>query len=88
MTVELKRSLFGTTANGSEVELFTFTHIDGLVLSVINFGCIIQSLFVPDRDGVLDDVVLGYDTLAEYESDKKYLGCCLLYTSPSPRDRG
>ena len=75
VTVELKRSLFGTTANGSEVELFTFTHIDGLVLSVINFGCIIQSLLVPDRDGVLDDVVLGYDTLAEYEADKKYLGC-------------
>ena len=42
---------------------------------MINFGCIIQSLFVPDRDGVLDDVVLGYDTLAEYEADKKYLGC-------------
>ena len=79
VTVELKRSVFGTTADGSVVELFTFTHTDGLaerlVLSVINFGCIIQSLSVPDRDGALADVVLGYNTLAEYEADKKYLGC-------------
>jgi len=75
LSVELKQSLFGTTSDGSVVELFTFTHADGLVLSVINYGCVIQSLFVPDRDGRLADVVLGYDTLAEYEADQKYLGC-------------
>jgi len=75
VTVELKRSLFGTTSDGSVVERFTFTHADGLVLTVINYGCVIQSLFVPDSDGALADIVLGYDTLAEYEADRKYLGC-------------
>ena len=75
VTVELKRSFFGTASDGSVVELFTFTHVDGMVLSVINYGCIIQALHVPDRDGVLADVVWGFDTLAEYEADKKFIGC-------------
>ena len=75
MTVELSRSPFGTASDGALIELFTFTHADGLELRVINYGCVIQSLYVPDREGKLADIVLGYDSLAEYEADKKYLGC-------------
>jgi len=75
LTVELKQSSFGIAADGSAVELFTFSHKDGMVLSVTNYGCVIQSLMVPDRDGKLADIVLGYDTLAEYEADKRFLGC-------------
>lgn len=75
LTVELKQSSFGKAADGLEVELFTFTHSDGMMLSVTNYGCIIRSLLVPDRDGKFADIVLGYDTLAEYEADKRFLGC-------------
>ncbi len=75
MSIELQRSPFGTTAGGRLVEKFTFTHGNGLVLSVLNLGCVIQSLQLPDKHGVPADVVLGYDTLAEYQADKKFLGC-------------
>lgn len=75
MTVQLECSPFGTAKNGAAVEMYTFTHAGGLVLSVINYGCVIQSLYVPDREGNLADIVLGYDTLAEYEADQRFLGC-------------
>ncbi|HKP75404.1 MAG TPA: aldose epimerase family protein [Longimicrobiaceae bacterium] len=46
----------------------------GLTAVVLNYGAIVQSLRAPDRDGNVADVVLGYDTEAEYEGDEFYLG--------------
>ncbi len=77
MSVELDRFPFGTSSSGAAVEMFTFTHTSGLVLSVINYGCIIQSLQVADNNGNTADIALGYDTLAEYEADQKFLGCVI-----------
>ncbi|CAH1435600.1 unnamed protein product [Lactuca virosa] len=43
---------------------------------VSNYGCTITSLFVPDKDGKLDDVVLGFDTLEPYvNGSAPYFGC-------------
>jgi aldose 1-epimerase len=68
------REPFGTTADGHPVERFTLTSAGGVRIAVLSFGGAIQSIHVPDRDGVMADVTLGYDTLAEYERDKSYLG--------------
>jgi aldose 1-epimerase len=46
----------------------------GLTAVVLDYGALVQSLRVPDRNGELADVVLGYDTRAEYERDHFYLG--------------
>lgn len=75
MTVALTQSPFGSTAAGLPVELFTFTDPSGVLLSVTNYGGIVQSYLLPDRDGTLADVVLGFDTLAEYEADQRFFGC-------------
>ncbi len=75
MTVQLKQSSFGVTAAGDAIDLFTFTSTAGVSVSVINYGGTITSLLVPDRMGELADIVLGYDTLAEYESCEKFVGC-------------
>ncbi len=77
MTVELDRSPFGITSDGAAVEMFTFTHVSGLELRVISYGAVIQALQVPDRDGNLADIVLGYDTLAQYEEDQRLVGCVI-----------
>ena len=68
------RAPFGTTPTGDSVELFTLTNRNGLELRVMTYGGIIVSLKVPDRKGVLDDIVLGYDSLAGYLRESPYFG--------------
>ena len=70
----IRREPFGTTAEGRPVERFTLTSTGGVTITVLSFGGAIQSILIPDRDGALADVTLGYDTLPEYERDKSYLG--------------
>ncbi len=60
---------FGKTKGGEVVQLYTLTNAKGMEASITNYGGILVSLKVPDRSGKLDDVVLGFDTLAGYVSD-------------------
>jgi aldose 1-epimerase len=73
MTAITKKS-FGTTPEGKEVTEFTLSNKSGVSLSVINYGGIITRLRVPDRKGVLEDIVLGYDSLSGYVKDSPYFG--------------
>lgn len=63
---------FGTTAHGQEVKLYTISNSENTSVSLLDYGCTIQSLVFR---GV--DVALGYDTLAEYESNADYLGAVI-----------
>lgn len=64
------RAPFESVPDGSRVELFTFRNAGGVEVRAMTYGAIILSLRVPDRRGQLDDVVLGYDTAAEYVTNK------------------
>ena len=75
MTVEISCTHYGTTANGEQIDEFRLSNSAGLEIGLINYGGIITELHVPDRNGDVDDVVLGYDTLAEYEACKVHFGC-------------
>ena len=67
-------SNFGSFEN-RDIKLFTITNSNGLIAKLTNFGAIIVSLFVPDKHGKLDDVVLGFDTLEKYfTNDICYFG--------------
>ena len=68
------RAPFGRTPDGEAVESFTLTNAHGIELRAISYGGIIVSLRVPDRDGRLDDVVLGHDTLEGYLAKPSYFG--------------
>lgn len=69
------RAPFGSMPDGTAVELYTIRNSAGLELRAMSFGAIILSLRTPDRRGRLDDIVLGYDTAAEYVTNKKtYFG--------------
>jgi len=70
----ISRAPFGRTPERAAVEGFTLTNAHGVELQVITYGAIIVSLRVPDRTGQLDDVVLGYDSLAGYRRDTPYFG--------------
>ncbi len=68
------RAPFGVTLDGTPVELFTFQNSNGTQVSATNYGGVIVSLLVRDRAGTLDDVVLGFDSLAGYLEHSHYLG--------------
>lgn len=65
---------FGKTADGKEVTEYTLTNKNGISMSVINYGGIITKLTAPDRNGKLEDIVLGYDSLAGYIKETPYFG--------------
>lgn len=67
---------FGKTSDGQPVEIFTLQSDQGLVARVMTRGATLVELHVPDKDGHVDDVVLGFDDVAGYESeDNQYFGC-------------
>jgi aldose 1-epimerase len=68
------RGPFGVTTEGDTVEVFTLTNLNGVEVRAITYGAIIVSLRVPDRDGRLADVVLGFDDLDGYLEGSPYFG--------------
>lgn len=71
------REEFGTTADGSAVEIFALKNSGGMEARIMTYGGIVVSLTVPDREGKFDDVVLGYDSLAEYERHTAHFGALI-----------
>ena len=66
---------FGKTKDGQAVEIYTLKSETGLIAKVMTRGATLVQLFVPDKDGNADDVVLGFDDVAGYESDSnQYFG--------------
>ncbi len=67
---------FGRTADGASVDIYTLA--DGKIEArITNYGGIIVSLRVPDRDGKMDDVVLGYDSFDGYATNPAYFGAII-----------
>jgi aldose 1-epimerase len=64
---------FGTV-DGRAITLYTLTNSHGMEVRAMNYGAIILSIFVPDRNGQLADVVLGHETLEGYRPNPPYFG--------------
>ncbi len=62
-------------ADGERVRLFTLQNANGLVLRATSYGASITEFHVPDRDGNMADIVLGFDRLEGYLGDNPYFGC-------------
>lgn len=75
--VFISKSSFGATADGEEVMLYTLRNKAGMEAKITNYGGIVVSLTAPDRNGKFEDIVLGYDTLAEYEAASPYFGALI-----------
>lgn len=71
---EIQKESFGKTAEGREIVLFTMKNQNGMIATFTNLGCAIVSILVPDREGQMDDVVLGFDSGEEYASQSAFLG--------------
>lgn len=76
-TVTIEKKPFGQTANGDEVDQFILSTKKGMEISIITFGGIITSWTAADKNGDYRDIVLGYNTLAEYEAETPYFGALI-----------
>lgn len=65
---------FGKLSDGREVTLYTLRNKAGATVTITNLGAALVSINVPDRKGILGDVILGHDDAQGYVQDNSYLG--------------
>lgn len=70
----VKKETFGKTNDGVAVDQYTLTNAAGMTAKVMTYGAILTELDVPDRDGKLGDVVLGFDNLKDYLERNPHFG--------------
>ena len=70
----MTRDKFGTTGDGTAVDVFTLRNSAGVEMRAITYGGIITSLKVPDRSGAMGDIVLGFDSLDGYLKGHPFFG--------------
>ena len=68
---------FQTTINGQTTDLYTLTNASGMEVCVTPFGGRVVSIMVPDRAGVMRDVVLGFDNIADYQNIPSDFGAAI-----------
>jgi aldose 1-epimerase len=75
---EIQDSPIGEITWGMEgdnvIKLFTLTNKNGMEVKISNFGAVINSIVVPDRNGKMENVVLGFDSLPAYQGAHPYFG--------------
>jgi aldose 1-epimerase len=70
----MRLELWGRTPAGETIERFTFANSRGVVAKVTNLGAILTELWVPDRNGEVANIVLGFDAVDGYLAEHPYFG--------------
>lgn len=73
----IAKSEFGTMPDGTVVDAYTLTNSAGMSVRILTYGGTIQQINVPDRDGAIANVTLGFDNLDSYRTDSPYFGCLI-----------
>ncbi|MBN1307354.1 MAG: galactose mutarotase [Chitinispirillaceae bacterium] len=76
-TLNVAQSFYGQTPEGDSITLYTLTDGKGMEAKLITYGATLVSLKVPDRNGVYEDVILGYDSLEGYIGGTSYIGASI-----------
>ena len=72
--MSIRKESFGQTADGKQIDLYTLTNSNGLRARIMNYGATLLSLEVPDKNGNLADITLGFDKLDGYLTSHPYFG--------------
>ena len=75
--MRVEKSHFGNTPLGHPVTRFTLYNDRKISVSIINLGAAVQAFIVPDRNGVFDDIILGYNDAEGYWLDTNYMGAVI-----------
>lgn len=73
----LKKSDFQSVVNGDSTDLYVLTNANGVEVTLTNYGGRIVSVMVPDRDGNMKDVVLGFDNVDDYVNVNNNFGATI-----------
>lgn len=68
---------FGRLETGEEVHTYLLKNHSGASMLLCDYGARIISIRVPDRDGLIDDVVVGYGNLEQFEKEDRFIGCVI-----------
>jgi aldose 1-epimerase len=72
--LSVKKEAFGKTDDGVEIDQYILTNANGMTAKIMTYGAILVELDVPDRDGKIGDVVLGFDNLKDYLAKNPHFG--------------
>lgn len=75
--MKIIKTIFGKLKNDELVYSYLLQNSSGMEVEIIEFGAIVRSIKVPDRQGNIEDVTLGWDTLEDYIKDKTYFGATI-----------
>jgi len=73
--LKIKEKPFGATRDGRKVTQYEISNISGMQIRILDYGATITHILAPDRDGNIEDVVLGHDDVTDYEENNPYFGC-------------
>ena len=71
----ITRSDYGKLEDGTEISLYTLSNAAGTVATITNYGGIIVSIKTQDKNGNLEDIVSGFDSLSSYVKNNPFFGC-------------
>src|SRR6201999_3339423 len=68
------RLKFGKTDDGKQVDLYTLKNNNGMVVKIMTYGATVTEVDVPDRNGKIENVTLGFGNFQAYEHGSPYFG--------------
>ncbi len=72
--MKVNTEVFGRLSDREQAHLFTLQNSNGITAKITNYGGTITSILVPDRNGKVEDIVLGFDNLDGYLGQHPYIG--------------
>lgn len=73
----IEREIFGLTKDGQTAYTYTITNGNGMMAKFTNYGAILVALYVPDKNGQVEDIVLGFDQLEDYFVNEPNFGATI-----------
>ena len=74
---DITKTEYGTMEDGSKVYLYTLTNANKMEVDIINYGGIVTAIRAPDKDGTIENVTLGFDSLAKYVGENPNFGALI-----------
>lgn len=72
--MKISKSDFGCTSTGENIHIYHLENASGAYVEIIDFGCRLVKIVVPNREGTFTDVCLGLDSMEDYARDNSSLG--------------
>ncbi|HKJ95814.1 MAG TPA: aldose epimerase family protein [Gammaproteobacteria bacterium] len=76
-TLSVSHEPFGKMDDGTVIQKYTMENVNGMSVSILTYGGIVQSIQVPDKNGYFEDVALGFNNLKDYQEKSPYFGAII-----------